>query len=113
MKRDFFKLFYTAWVKSFTEKNILSGFQQCGIYPLDKAVVLNTFKIEPSKEAPQPSSSYSNSSKLSLKNKRRIQQLLTQVSTLTRDGQLLKNTVLHLLNTAILLRDKVSDLRLL
>lgn len=111
-KRDFFKLFYTAWVKTFTEKNILSGFKHCGIYPLDKSVVLDSFKTPPPKQLPRPQSSSSTHSKLSLKDKRRIRQLVnSEVSTATPDGRLLKNTVLHLLDTALLLRDEVSDLR--
>src|SRR4051794_12182891 len=34
-KRDFFRLFYTAWDVTFTSKNIAKAFSATGLFPLD------------------------------------------------------------------------------
>ncbi|SMR41372.1 unnamed protein product [Zymoseptoria tritici ST99CH_1E4] len=43
-KRDFFRLFWPAWKKAFTPKNIESGFRKTGLYPLDPSAVLKAFQ---------------------------------------------------------------------
>jgi hypothetical protein len=45
-KRDFFKNFYSAFDKAFTEANIRSGWPKNGIEPFDPDQVLKTFKGE-------------------------------------------------------------------
>jgi hypothetical protein len=45
-KGDFFRLFWAAWVKTFTEKLILSAFKSTGLIPFNPGnpnVVLNKF----------------------------------------------------------------------
>jgi hypothetical protein len=43
-KRDFFLLFWDAWVNTFTEKLILSSFEATGILPLKPNRILNRFR---------------------------------------------------------------------
>ena len=43
-KRDFFDLFWPAFVKAFTPKNILSGWERTGLQPLNPARVLDQIK---------------------------------------------------------------------
>jgi hypothetical protein len=50
-KGDFFHLFWTAWVKTFTEKLILSAFKSTGLIPFNPNVILNKFVT---KEPEQP-----------------------------------------------------------
>ena len=45
-KRDFFKIFYPAFDKAFTEDNIRSGWRKTGIEPWDPAEVLKIFDKE-------------------------------------------------------------------
>ena len=54
-KGDFFRLFWQAWVETFTEKLILSAFKHTGLIPYDPNVILNKFatdKDEP--RTPEP-----------------------------------------------------------
>jgi hypothetical protein len=45
-KRDFFTIFYPAFDKAFTEKNIRSGWRKTGIEPWDPAQMLDIFDKE-------------------------------------------------------------------
>ena len=50
-KRDFFKCFYPAWQKAFTDKNIASSWCKTGLFPFDPGLVLDklwTFKTRES-----------------------------------------------------------------
>jgi hypothetical protein len=42
-KSDFFKLFWDAWVTSFSEKNVLSSFASTGISPFNPNVILQQY----------------------------------------------------------------------
>jgi hypothetical protein len=42
-KRDFFRLFNKAWPTAFTPKNILAGFEKCGLHPFNPERVLQRF----------------------------------------------------------------------
>jgi hypothetical protein len=60
-KRDFFRHFYTAFDKTFTEANIRSGWHKTGIEPCDPEQVLKIFrKDEEGLQASTPSTSHSN-----------------------------------------------------
>jgi hypothetical protein len=43
-KRNFFTSFWKAWTKTFTEKNVLSGWRKTGLFPFDPEVVLATVR---------------------------------------------------------------------
>ncbi|KAJ8115208.1 hypothetical protein OPT61_g3090 [Boeremia exigua] len=43
-KSDFFDLFHTAWMKTFTKNLILKAFEATGIWPPNAAIVLDRFK---------------------------------------------------------------------
>jgi hypothetical protein len=49
-KGDFFRLFWAAWVKIFTEKLILSAFKTTGLSPWESNVILSKF----APKAPEP-----------------------------------------------------------
>lgn len=55
-KRAFFNLFWTAWTRAITEKNILSGFAQTGVNPLDPEVILRKLQKPAVLPAIEPSS---------------------------------------------------------
>jgi hypothetical protein len=75
-KRDFFRLFEQAWRTSIVDKNILSGFEKCGLQPFNPQRVLARFN-EQSPE--RPSSSESSHSALTAEDWRRIDKLLRLV----------------------------------
>ena len=54
-KGDFFPLFWSAWISSFTESLILKAFEASGIWPMDANVILRRFASTP--EAERSSSS--------------------------------------------------------
>jgi hypothetical protein len=54
-KGDFFPLFWSAWISSFTESLILKAFEATGIWPMDANVILRRFASTP--EAERSSSS--------------------------------------------------------
>jgi hypothetical protein len=61
-KRDFFRNFYPAFDKTFTEANIRSGWHKTGIKPFDPEQVLKIFrKDEEGLQASTPSTNHSNS----------------------------------------------------
>ena len=49
-KGDFFPLFWSAWLSSFTTKNILSSFESTGIIPFNPEVVLKKFTPSTTKQ---------------------------------------------------------------
>ncbi|KAF1974908.1 hypothetical protein BU23DRAFT_460680 [Bimuria novae-zelandiae CBS 107.79] len=71
-KADFFPLFWSAYISSFTEKNILSSFEATGIWPMDRSVV--TKKFQPS--TPPQESRDTASSHLSPSDWQRMERLL-------------------------------------
>jgi len=74
-KRDFFRLFYSAWHASFKEKTILKAFKTTGISPPDPQAILKRFNVE---DEERPSSSESTTSVLSASDWRKIERLLRQ-----------------------------------
>ena len=40
-KRDFFRLFWSAYTRAFTEANILSSFRRTGLLLLDRSLVID------------------------------------------------------------------------
>ncbi|KAF1959272.1 hypothetical protein CC80DRAFT_545648, partial [Byssothecium circinans] len=65
-----------AWEKAFTTKNILSGFEACGLHPFNSEVILSRFS-DP--KAEQPSSSESSRSVITAEDWRKIAKLLRAV----------------------------------
>ena len=69
LKQIFYKLFWPAWVDSFTELNIKGGFLKAGIWPYSPSLVLNMISCplpaspiaqnEPSRLPPTPLTSKS------------------------------------------------------
>ena len=53
-KQIFWSLFYSAWKKSFTVKNILSAFETTGIFPINFSKVLNTLNPPQTPHRPAP-----------------------------------------------------------
>ncbi|KAH6234950.1 hypothetical protein HBI42_020280 [Parastagonospora nodorum] len=49
-KGDFFLLFWSAWISSFTESLILKAFEATGIWPMDANVILRRFGSTPEAE---------------------------------------------------------------
>ncbi|CAE7021569.1 TolA [Pyrenophora teres f. teres] len=49
-KGDFFPLFWSAWISSFTESLILKAFEATGIWPMDANVILRRFASTPDAE---------------------------------------------------------------
>jgi hypothetical protein len=49
-KGDFFPLFWSAWISSFTENLILKAFEATGIWPMDAEVILCRFASTPEAE---------------------------------------------------------------
>jgi hypothetical protein len=76
-KGDFFPLFWSAWVSSFTESLISKSFKATGIWPMDANVILRRFASTPEAER-------SSSSKLSEHDWRKLDQL---VRAAVRDTQ--------------------------
>ncbi|KAF2274661.1 uncharacterized protein EI97DRAFT_96011 [Westerdykella ornata] len=74
-KRDFFRLFWTAWDSSLKPTTILSAFEATGLAPFDPERVLACFRSRDNR----PSSSDSTSSVLSASDWRKIERLLCQV----------------------------------
>jgi hypothetical protein len=54
-KRDFFSLFWQAWVSSFKEETTLMSFTATVIWPMDPWPVLQKFTRTPSPDRPSPS----------------------------------------------------------
>ena len=55
-KRDFFKCFYPAWQKAFTDKNVASSWCKTGLFPFNPALVLGKLRPRNQRE-PTPRAS--------------------------------------------------------
>lgn len=75
-KRDFFRLFFPAWVKALSSKNIISSWRTVGIHPFNPEIVLARFSREPQS---RPSTSESSRSILGAEDWRKIKKLLHDV----------------------------------
>jgi hypothetical protein len=74
-KADFFPLFWSAYTRSFKEKSILSAFEATSIWPMNREVVTNKFRLyTPPQESSNTALSY-----LSLSDWTRIGQLVDNV----------------------------------
>lgn len=104
-KRDFFRLFWTAWHQAITRKNILSGFEKCGLSPFNPHRILARFNTETTS---RPSSSESSRSVLSAGDWKRIDQLLRQAVSDIRDqeAQRLSHTIHSLAMKNMLLQQE-------
>ena len=99
-KRDFFRFFWPAFISTFTEKNIHSGFAKTGLNPFDPLVILQSFERP---LTPRPRSQESSSSSvLSSSDWRKIRKLIKEVVSEVYDesdkrkAQKLNNTFIHL-----------------
>ena len=107
-KRDFFRLFWPAFIKAFTSSNIKSGFRKTGLVPFNPTAILQAFERAPS---PRPESRESTgSSALSASDWRAIRKLLKEVVSEVYDehqqGKVkkLSNTMYDLSTQNILLK---------
>jgi hypothetical protein len=108
-KRDFFRMFWKSWEKTFTVKNVQSGFRSTGLHPWDPERVLKRFteKVEE-----RPSSSESSTSILKAEDWRRIEKLLKQTVRDFHDKRVrqLNDTMMALSTENILLRLRCEGL---
>ena len=105
-KRDFFELFWPAFIKAFTPNNIASGWLKAGLFPwhpdhvLDQLLVnLNPDKSENKSEPSRPTSKQSsNSAALSLISIRAVRELVLKVSNQQNSAKMrqLENTIISL-----------------
>ena len=119
-KRDFFELFWPAFIKAFTPDNIASGWLKAGLFPwhpdhvLDQLPVnLNPDKSENKSELSRPTSKQSsNSAALSSISIRAVRELVLEVSNQQNSAKMrqLENTIISLQDTVTLQRQKIKDL---
>ncbi|KAF7578265.1 Membrane-bound metallopeptidase [Pyrenophora tritici-repentis] len=90
-KGDFFPLFWSAWISSFTENLILKAFEATGIWPIDANVILRRFASTPEAER-------SSSSGLSDHDWRKIDRLVRAAVTDSHqyEARKLRSSVHHL-----------------
>lgn len=77
-KRLFWPLFWQAWIKAFTSKNITSAFQTTGIWPLNPEIILVKLQKTPS---PPPHSIDSVKTPLTSRGLRRLHRTIKQEPT--------------------------------
>ena len=109
-KRDFFRLFKTAWETSFKAKTILSAFEKCGLHPFNPQRVLARFEQTPDD---RPSSSDSTGSVLSASDWRKIERLLREVVSNVYDtrSRQLSHTIHSISVRNVLLENENNRLR--
>ena len=111
-KRDFFKLFWPAYINAFTEANINSGWQKTGLHPFNSELVISKLTQHSNgnkDELLRPGSNQSSgSSALSAATVRQVEQLIEKVANKV-DSKNQKNQR-KLLNTILRLQDKVIHL---
>ena len=107
-KRDFFRLFWPAFLKAFSESNIHSAWRKTGLNPFDPTAVLRSFNRPTS---PRPvSQGSSNSSVLSASDWRTIRKLLKEVVSEVYDehdqgkAQKLSNTLCNITTQNVILK---------
>lgn len=71
-KRDFFRFFWEAYQRAFTSKNIASGWQKTGIWPLNPDLIIDQLRPPPQSEKHRPESNGSLSSVISSLDWKRI-----------------------------------------
>ena len=114
-KRNFFRLFWAAYDRAFTRNNILSGWANTGLNPLNPEVVLSAVKNQQKqgKTASRPSLRNSDTSALSASDWRKVRRLLQDVvdEAIEPQAKRLENTVLKLTTDIALLHSKNKGLR--
>src|SRR5438552_15698216 len=110
-KKDFFRLFWEAYINALTIENISSGWAKTGLHPYNPDTILRVFQ-KTTIEEQRPSSSESNTSVLSASDWRKIRKLFKEVVTEVVDPQakVLNNTVMKLATDNIILRAEVQGL---
>jgi hypothetical protein len=105
-KGDFFPLFWSAWISSFTENLILKAFEATGIWPMDANVILRRFASTPEAER-------SSSSGLSDHDWRKMDRLVRAAVTNSHqyEARKLRSSVHHLSVQNELLKHEVEGLR--
>ncbi|KNG46898.1 hypothetical protein TW65_06403 [Stemphylium lycopersici] len=105
-KGDFFPLFWSAWISSFTESLILKAFEAAGIWPMDANVILRRFARTPKAER-------SSSSGLSDHDWRKMDRLIRAAVTDSHQNEArkLRSSVHHLSVQNELLKHKVDGLK--
>ena len=96
-KRDFFRLFWGAWISALTPLTILKAFEATGVAPFNPTRILARFNA---RREERPSSSESNTSILSASDWRKIERLLRQVVEDIYDAQAAKlSRTIHAIST--------------
>lgn len=117
-KKDFLRLFWPAFVTSFTESNIKSAWRKTGLFPLDATIVLaalpkrTTANID--KEERPPTNYSSSSSAISSSEVRKIRTLLETLVSYQEDHTQLRkltNTVYSLSTQNQLLKSEINGLK--
>ena len=118
MKRDFFGLFWPAYIDAFTEANIASGWRKTGLFPFNSELVTlqlaKPLKVDISRPVSNQSSG---SSALSQINVREVRNLVYAVANEviykldSKEQRKLENTILHLQNKVTWLQRKNKDLQ--
>src|ERR1700744_6490891 len=108
-KRDFFRLFWTAWSKSITSDNIQSGWSKVGLFPWDPESVIQRFQT---KDQNRPSSSESSTAVLQSKQLKTIQRHLqrTRGQLDNKKAQKVTKTAQHLAAENVLLKSQIQGL---
>ena len=109
-KKNFFYLFWPAFLKSFLKENILSGFECTGIHPFDPHHVISKFECGTIKECPLSSESVSS---LKAEDWKCISKLLHEITEDVFDKQVqkLNNTVHTLAMDNLLLKMENNNLK--
>lgn len=108
-RADFFRLFYQAWMCSFTEKLILKSFDATGIHPLNPDVILSRFV-----KTPEDSDSGSTSSSVfSNEDWLKMETLLRRVARdeSSRDAKKMRRSIHHISVQASLLQHEITGLK--
>ena len=108
-KGDFFRLFWAAWVRTFTEKLILKSFEATGIVPLDPDRILNKFTETPANSDSGSSSTSTVSSNDWRLADRRLRRSVKDINS--KDARALRATLHHLSVDNQLLKMEVEGLR--
>jgi hypothetical protein len=108
-KRDFFSLFWIAWGKAFTERNIKSGFKSTGLSPFDPDIVIRKFIKKPNS---RPQSSKSTTSIFDAKEWRPMRAAMEEIidDTYNKKAKKIKNTMYALSTQVILLQNRCEGL---
>jgi hypothetical protein len=101
-KRDFFGLFWPAYIDAFTQANIASAWRKTGLFPFDSELVVSQLTKHSNSnkdEISRPVSNHSSgSSALSSINVAEVRKLVIAVANQldTKKQRKMRNTILHL-----------------